>query len=168
MRVPTRSERLGQPWHALEQHVAAGEQGDEQALEHRVLADDHPLELIQRVLETRARVLDDLGPVLVHQRLVPDSDGAWLGADEPEPPPLPSWSGQSPRPPRPSLPLSGAVWSGVGVADWTGVLGVLGASVAAKAAGTPMAMAPPAAMRARYFFMAASLPPHSSDPHKQR
>ena len=62
-------QRLGQAGHALEQHVAAGQQRDEQALEHRVLADDHPLELIQRVLEARARVLDDLGPVLVHHRL---------------------------------------------------------------------------------------------------
>jgi hypothetical protein len=60
---------------------------------------------------------------------------------------------------------SGAVWPGVGVADCTGVLVV---SVAAMAAGTPMARAPPAAARARYFFMAASVPPDSSDPHKRR
>ncbi len=52
-------ERLGQPGHALEQHVAAGEQRDEQALEHRVLADDHALELVERLLEARARVLED-------------------------------------------------------------------------------------------------------------
>ena len=44
-----------------------------------------------------------------------------------------------------------------------------GASVAANAAGTPMASAPPAAAIARNFVgsMAASLPPHSSDPHKR-
>ena len=44
-------QRLGQAGHALEQHVAAGEQRDEQALEHRVLADDDALDLVQRLLE---------------------------------------------------------------------------------------------------------------------
>src|SRR4051812_236628 len=36
-------QRLGEAGDALEQHVAAGEQRDEQALEHRVLADDDAL-----------------------------------------------------------------------------------------------------------------------------
>ena len=35
-------ERLGQARHALEQHVAAGEQADQQALDHVRLADDRP------------------------------------------------------------------------------------------------------------------------------
>ena len=42
---------LGQAGHALEQHVAAGQQRHEHALEHRLLADDHPLDLEQRGLE---------------------------------------------------------------------------------------------------------------------
>ena len=50
-------QRLGEAGHALEQHVAAGEQRDEQALEHRVLPDDHALDLVQRLLEHVARVL---------------------------------------------------------------------------------------------------------------
>ena len=41
-------QRLGQAGHALEQHVAAGEQRHEHALEHRLLADDHALDLEQR------------------------------------------------------------------------------------------------------------------------
>ncbi len=45
--------------------MAAGEQRDEQPLEHRVLADDDALELVQRVLETRARVLEILDSLLV-------------------------------------------------------------------------------------------------------
>ena len=44
-------QRLGESGHALEQHVAAGEQRDEQALEHRVLPDDDALDLVQRLLE---------------------------------------------------------------------------------------------------------------------
>ena len=34
--------------------MAAGQQGDQQALEHRVLADDHALDLVERVLERLA------------------------------------------------------------------------------------------------------------------
>ena len=48
-------QRLGQAGDALEQHVAAGEQRDEQALEHRVLADDDALDLVERLLEGVAR-----------------------------------------------------------------------------------------------------------------
>ena len=48
-------QRLGQAGHALEQHVAAGEQRDEQPLEHRVLADDDALDLVERLLERAAR-----------------------------------------------------------------------------------------------------------------
>ena len=33
-------ERLGEPGHALEQHVAVGEQADQQPVEHVALADD--------------------------------------------------------------------------------------------------------------------------------
>ena len=50
-------QRLGEPGHALEQHVAAGQQADEQALEHRVLADDDALDLVQRLFEGGARLL---------------------------------------------------------------------------------------------------------------
>ena len=48
-------QRLGQAGHALEQHVAAGEQADQQPLEHRVLADDDALDLVQRLARARAR-----------------------------------------------------------------------------------------------------------------
>jgi hypothetical protein len=44
-------ERLRQARDALEQHVAAGEQGDEQPLEHPLLPDDHALDLEQRCLQ---------------------------------------------------------------------------------------------------------------------
>ena len=40
LRQRAHRERLGQPGHALEQDVAAGQQADEQALDHGVLADD--------------------------------------------------------------------------------------------------------------------------------
>ena len=36
--------------------MAAGEEADEQALEHRVLADDHALDLVERLLEGLARL----------------------------------------------------------------------------------------------------------------
>ena len=49
-------QRLGQAGHALEQHVAAGEQRDEQPLEHRVLADDDALDLVEDLLERLARL----------------------------------------------------------------------------------------------------------------
>ena len=49
-------QRLGQAGHADQQAVAAGEDRDQQLLEHRVLADDHlahlGLEPGERVLET--------------------------------------------------------------------------------------------------------------------
>ena len=48
-------QRLGEAGHALEQHVAAGQQRDEQPLEHRVLADDDALDLVQRLLERLTR-----------------------------------------------------------------------------------------------------------------
>jgi hypothetical protein len=44
-------ERLGQARDALEQDVATGEERHEQALEHPLLADDHPLDLEQRGLQ---------------------------------------------------------------------------------------------------------------------
>ena len=46
---------FARPGHALEQHVAAREQRDEQPLEHRVLADDDALDLVQRLLERLTR-----------------------------------------------------------------------------------------------------------------
>ena len=53
-------QRLGQAGHALQQHVAAGEQADQQPLEHRVLADDDALDLVQRLAQRAARVVVDV------------------------------------------------------------------------------------------------------------
>ena len=44
-------QRLGQAGHALDQQVPLRQQADEHALEHRVLAGDHPPDLEQRLLE---------------------------------------------------------------------------------------------------------------------
>ena len=46
-------ERLGDPGHALEQAVAAGEQADEHPLDHPVLPDDDPFDLEERALQQR-------------------------------------------------------------------------------------------------------------------
>ena len=43
-------ERLGEPRHAFEQHVAAGEQADEQAFDHVVLADDAARDLFGHIV----------------------------------------------------------------------------------------------------------------------
>ena len=53
-------ERLGEPGDALQQHVAAGEQADQQPLEHRVLSDDHALDLVQRLPQRGARLAAQL------------------------------------------------------------------------------------------------------------
>ena len=50
--------RLGQPGHALDQQVAAGQQRDEHPLQQLVLADDGLLDLVERLLE---RVLRCVG-----------------------------------------------------------------------------------------------------------
>ena len=42
---------FARPGHALDQQVPAGEQADEQPLEHRLLAGDHAPDLEQRLLE---------------------------------------------------------------------------------------------------------------------
>ena len=42
---------FARPGHALDQEVAAGQQADEHALEHRVLPGDHPLDLEEGLLE---------------------------------------------------------------------------------------------------------------------
>ena len=49
-------QRLGEPGHALEQQVAAGEQRDEDSLEHRVLAHDDAPDLEQHRLGGGARI----------------------------------------------------------------------------------------------------------------
>ena len=49
-------QRLGQAGHALEQDVAAGQEADEDALEHRVLADDDASDLEQDGLGDGARI----------------------------------------------------------------------------------------------------------------
>ena len=56
-------QRLGEARDALEQHVAAGEKATSNALEHRVLADDHALDLVQRVLQRGTGLLAQLGRV---------------------------------------------------------------------------------------------------------
>ena len=52
-------QRLGEAGHALEQDVTAGQQRDEHALEHRVLADDDALALPQGRLQGAARLVGD-------------------------------------------------------------------------------------------------------------
>ena len=59
-------QRLGEAGNALEQHVAAGEQRDEHPLEHRVLADDDALHLVERLLERRPGVVARLLGVRGH------------------------------------------------------------------------------------------------------
>ena len=54
-------QRLGQAGDALDQDVAAGEQGHEQALEHRVLADDDALALVERGLQRAAHLAGGVG-----------------------------------------------------------------------------------------------------------
>ena len=138
---------LARPGDALEQHVAAGQEGDEQALEHRVLADDHALELIQRLLEARARVLEEGGVLLAH------SDGAVV--------PAPSDSEPEPEP-RAAVAVALRAVLAVGpllglllVLDEAGLLrrgrgagaaatAAAASSPAASAAGTPMPRAPAA------------------------
>ena len=44
-------ERLAEAGHALEQAVAAGQQGDEHPLEHPLLADHHAVQLVAQLLE---------------------------------------------------------------------------------------------------------------------
>ena len=61
-------ERLRKARHALEQHVAARKQADEQALEHRVLADDDALDLVQRLVQGPPRVLADGRRILARER----------------------------------------------------------------------------------------------------
>jgi hypothetical protein len=65
LRERAHGQRLGQAGHALQEHVAAGQEADEQALEHRVLADDDALDLVERLLERGARLLAGLGSVVV-------------------------------------------------------------------------------------------------------
>ncbi len=61
-------QRLGHPWHTLEQHVALGQQADQHPFHQLVLADDDPLDLEdgplqgvdvggQRVPATRRRLM---------------------------------------------------------------------------------------------------------------
>ena len=60
-------EGLGEAGDALEQQVAAGEQRDEHALEHRVLADDDAPDLEQDRLGGRARIGDGSGTELTNR-----------------------------------------------------------------------------------------------------
>ena len=69
-------QRLGEARHAFEQHVAAGEQRDEDALEHGVLADDDALALPERRLQCAAALGRDvdLGLGGRHERWGPGVD----------------------------------------------------------------------------------------------
>ncbi len=62
MRVAERAhgERLGQTGHALEEHVAAGEQADEDALEHVGLPDDDLAHLVDEGVDEGALFGDEL------------------------------------------------------------------------------------------------------------
>ena len=51
-------QRLRQAGHAFDEDVAAGEQGDDDALQQRFLADDDLLDLEQHLLERRRRLFD--------------------------------------------------------------------------------------------------------------
>jgi hypothetical protein len=42
---------LARPGNALDQEVPVGQQADEHPLEHRVLAGDHALDLVERTLD---------------------------------------------------------------------------------------------------------------------
>ena len=53
-------QRLGEPRHALDQEMASGDEADEHALEHLVLACDHPLDLDECLFELRA-MIDRIG-----------------------------------------------------------------------------------------------------------
>src|SRR5205085_2783984 len=63
-------ERLGQAGHAFDEDVAPREQGDQHALEQRVLADDHALDLVEDLLERRLGRPGGTGP----------TGGHWAGA----------------------------------------------------------------------------------------
>ena len=51
-------ERLGEPRHALEQDVAAGQQPDQDALDHHVLADDDLVDLVKNRIDECALALN--------------------------------------------------------------------------------------------------------------
>src|SRR4029453_18879239 len=60
-RKRTDGESLGQSGDALEQHVAVGEQADQQALGHRPPADDAPAALVHELADQPAFLLDPSG-----------------------------------------------------------------------------------------------------------
>jgi hypothetical protein len=51
-------ERLGQARHPLHEYMAVGEQADEEALDHGLLAHDHPTYLVQKAVYEPALLLD--------------------------------------------------------------------------------------------------------------
>ncbi len=79
--------RLGQAGHALDEEVTAGEQRDDHPLEQVVLADDGPLDLVERLLQrvrVAARWWPGPGPVgLGHG--CSSGRGHWAGAPAPPP-----------------------------------------------------------------------------------
>ena len=54
-------QRLREARHALDQEMASGDEADEHALEHLVLAGDHALDLDERLLELRRGGRAELG-----------------------------------------------------------------------------------------------------------
>jgi hypothetical protein len=61
-------QRLRKPRYSLDQQVALGEQADEDALEHCVLAGDHPPDLVERLLQTLSRLRGHEGGMVVGGR----------------------------------------------------------------------------------------------------
>ncbi len=62
-------QRLGEAGHALEQHVAAGEQADQQPVDQVALADDHVADLLAQPVREGRRFLDllvDDGDARIH------------------------------------------------------------------------------------------------------
>ena len=61
---------FARPGHALDQQVPAGEQADEQPLEHLLLAGDHAPDLEERLLELRQVLLSSAVRRVSHQPYV--------------------------------------------------------------------------------------------------
>ena len=72
---------LGQPRHALEQHVPVGEQPDQQAVDQVLLADDdlgHP----RQEIGDEAALLPDAGVELLDAGVHPSVPSRWLLGDQ--------------------------------------------------------------------------------------
>ena len=67
-------ERLGEPRHALEQHVAAREKPDQDALDHVRLSDDDLADFSEKIVDERALFCDELvqRPDVLHRACAPE------------------------------------------------------------------------------------------------